>query len=63
MKQYKQVNGTSYDIRTPDEVVAVVEQARLSRTRLHISLGDIETGKDWLEDFETHGYVGRSMGR
>ena len=32
------------------------------RTRLHISLGDTASGRDWLEEFETHGYVGRSMG-
>lgn len=62
MKPYHEVNGTSYDTRTPDEVIRVLENARLSRTRLHISLGDSTTGKDWLEEFETHGYVGRSMG-
>jgi len=62
MKTYRIENGTSYDQRTPDEVVRVLENARLNRTRLHISLGDTETGKDWLEEFETHGYVGRSMG-
>jgi len=65
MKNYKIVNGTSYDARTPDEVIRVLEQARLNRTRLHISLGHIEgdkIGLDWLEEFETHGFVGRSMG-
>lgn len=67
MKTYKIVNGTSYDERTPDEVVAVLENARQSRQRLHISLGETDNdrgqiGRDWLEEFETHGYVGRSMG-
>lgn len=61
-KQYKIINGTSYDPRTPNEVVGVLENARQTRTRLHISLGDSETGRDWLEEFETYGYVGRSMG-
>lgn len=65
MKNYKQVNGTSYDHRTPDEVIAVLESARQNCTRLHISLGETDgpqQGRDWLEEFETHGYVGRSMG-
>lgn len=62
MKNYKIENGTSYDERTPDEVIRVLENARLNRTRLHVSLGDTETGLDWIEEFESHGYVGRSMG-
>lgn len=65
MKTYKTTSGTSYDARTPDAVVAILEQARQNRTRLHVSLGDTEgpqAGRDWLEEFETHGYIGRSMG-
>lgn len=67
MKKYKIVNGTSYDERTPDDVIAVLENARQNRTRLHVSLGETDNdrgqvGRDWLEEFETHGYVGRSMG-
>src|SRR2546430_1899626 len=65
MKTYKIVNGTSYDIRTPDEVIWVLEHARLNRTRLHVSLGHTDgskAGLDWLEEFESHGYIGRSMG-
>ena len=62
MKTYKHINGTSFDERTPDEVIRVLELARQNRTRLHISLGDTSNGKDWLEEFESHGYVGRSMG-
>jgi hypothetical protein len=40
----------------------VLEKARLNRTRLHISLGDVATGRDWLEEFECFGFIGRSMG-
>ena len=58
----KTTNGTSYNDETPDEVIRVLESARQNRTRLHISLGDTASGRDWLEEFETHGYVGRSMG-
>jgi hypothetical protein len=58
----KQLNGTSYHDETPDAVIRVLENARANRTRLHVSLGDTTTGLDWLEEFETHGYVGRSIG-
>jgi hypothetical protein len=65
MKNYNVVNGTSYDTRTPDEVVRVLESARLDRTRLHVSLGYTDgpkVGRDWLEGYDVHGYIGRSMG-
>lgn len=65
MKNYKIINGTSYDERTPDEVIRVLENARANRTRLHISLGETEganVGRDWLDEFESYGYIGRSVG-
>jgi hypothetical protein len=58
MKEYKTINGTSFDVRTPH----VLEKARLNRTRLHISLGDVSTGRDWLDEYGCFGFVGRSMG-
>lgn len=61
-KEYQIVGGTYFDARTPIEVINVLEKARLNRTRLHISLGDATTGRDWLEEFECFGFVGRSMG-
>lgn len=62
MKTYQQVNGTSFDERTPAEVIEVLEAARQNRTRLHVSFGDVQTGDDWLDEFGSHGYIGRSMG-
>ncbi len=65
MKEYKLVNGTSYDVRTPDEVVRILENARTNRTRLHVSLGETEgsqAGRDWLEENMVEGYIGRSTG-
>ena len=65
MKEYKTINGTSYDVRTQDEVVAILEHARLNRTRLHVSLGETggpEAGKDWLEENDVYGFIGRSTG-
>lgn len=65
MKTYKIVNGTSYDERTPDEVIRILENARLNRTRLHVSLGHTDgpkAGFDWLEEWDVYGYVSRSIG-
>jgi hypothetical protein len=67
MKNYKVVNGTSYDERTPDEVIRVLENARFNRTRLHISLGETDDdrgqlGRDWLEENDVYGFIGRSTG-
>lgn len=61
-KEFQVVNGTFYDSRTPVEVIQVLEKARLNRTRLHISLGDVASGRDWLEEFECFGFVSRSTG-
>ncbi len=65
MKEYKQSNGTSYDVRTPDEVVRILENARMNRTRLHVSLGETggpQAGRDWMEENMVEGYIGRSTG-
>ena len=62
MKNYQVVDGTFYDLRTPHEVINVLEDARLNRTRLHVSLGDSESGRDWIEENMVHGVIGRSTG-
>lgn len=54
--------GTAYNIETPLEVIQVLEDARLNRTRLKIYLGDNKTGRDWYEEHERFCYVGRSNG-
>ena len=62
MPLFQVVNGTSYHVETPAAVIEVLERARQNRTRIHVSYGDAATGKDWLEEFDIAGYVGRSMG-
>jgi hypothetical protein len=61
-KVFREVNGTSYDARTSDEVVRVLEEARKNRTRIIVDYGDTETGQSWREEFDVTGYVGRSTG-
>jgi hypothetical protein len=60
---YKIVNGTAYHLTTDDNIVRVLENARRSRDRIRLFLGDIDTGQSWLEEYDTMGYVSRSTGR
>lgn len=52
--KYKVVNGTFYDLETPDEVCEVLERAREQRRRLAIAYE--------AESAPEYGRVGRSMG-
>ena len=61
-QNYKVVNGTCYNENTPNEVIKVLEDARRNNTRIRIFLGDLSTGEDWLDEYDTIGYVGRSSG-
>lgn len=46
-----------------DPVVAnILESARSRDQRLRLFLGDTETGRDWMEEFDVIGSIGRSMG-
>ena len=62
MEKYKIVNGTTYNINTSDEVIKVLESARTNKKRIRIFYGDTNTGRDWMEIYDTIGTVGRSTG-
>jgi len=55
-------DSTYYSQETPDELIEVLERARLNKTRLKIYLGDRKTGKDWMEEDSKLGKIGRSTG-
>lgn len=54
--------ATWFDSRTPTEVRNTLERARRTRIPIRVFYGDSATGRDWLEEFDTQGYVGRSSG-
>ena len=56
------VNGTHYNDGTPEEVVEVLERARRDGARIRVHYGDVETGKDWMDELGVEGTVGRSGG-
>ena len=55
-------SGTYYSNETPDEVIKVLESLRGKSQRVKIYLGDQETGRDWMEESDKIGKVGRSSG-
>ena len=60
---YKLTNGgTYYDFRTPDAVVELLETCRKIRLTVILSYGNSETGKQWLEENDIVGRIGRSTG-
>jgi hypothetical protein len=56
------VNETTYSDKTDPEVIRVLENARLSGERIRWHYGDTQTGRDWLEEYEIEGRIGRSTG-
>jgi len=61
--EYKIINGTSYHVETPIEVVKVLEYARANDIRIILNYGDTKTGRPWNGEHDIKGYVGRSTGR
>ena len=60
--KYKEVKGTSYHVETPSELVSILEIVRALRKRIKFHYGDTKTGRDWNEEYDTAGYIGRSTG-
>lgn len=59
-QKYADMTGTYYHEETPLEVCDILEESRISRTRIKIFYGDAKTGKEWGDTFS--GVVGRSTG-
>lgn len=61
-KRYKIVNGIAFDERTDNRICGVLADAWASETRLRVYYGDTETGECWMDELDTIGRIGRSMG-
>jgi hypothetical protein len=53
-------NATWFDARTPAEVQQILEDARNSGDIMRVFVGDVQTGRDWLDEYDTIGRIGRS---
>lgn len=56
------LQGTWYENDTPKDVIRVLEFARIHKFRLRLFFGDSVTGRDWLEEWDVAGYIGRTHG-
>lgn len=54
--------NTFFDPDTAPEVQRILEAYRLSGRTLRVFLGDAQTGRDWLDEHDVTGTIGRSMG-
>lgn len=62
VKTYKVVNGYYYNENTPDSLIRVLDGLARNDVRCRFFLGDQETGRDWAEEYDTMGTIGRSCG-
>lgn len=53
---------TWFSFDTPKKVRDILERCRKEHTLVRVFYGDRETGRDWLEEFDTIGRIGRSTG-
>lgn len=53
---------TIFDPDTPPTLKAVLEACRHRRNVVRLFTGNVETGRDWLGEWDTIGQIGRSMG-
>jgi hypothetical protein len=63
-QEYKEVGGIFYHKDTPEEVCSIISYYHKAgrNTRLRFFYGDTDTGRDWMEEYDTIGYIGRSTG-
>ena len=62
MKDYKEVNGTSYNATTSKKVIDVLERCKDNKVRVVLDYGDVLTGESWGETNDITGTIGRSSG-
>lgn len=61
-RDVREPSGTYYHDTTPRPVIDALENARNTGARVRLFLGDRETGKDWNEENDVTGFIGRSSG-
>ncbi len=55
--------GTWFSPKTPEKVCRILERARRDDRLLRLFYGDSLTGRDWLEENDVVGRIGRSTGQ
>lgn len=55
-------NGVAYGYETPEQVMYILDNARTTHQRIRLFYG-YDDGKDWHEEHDVIGYIGRSTGQ
>ncbi|HOV56350.1 MAG TPA: hypothetical protein PLN91_00565 [Rhodanobacteraceae bacterium] len=58
----RHASGTYYHQQTPVKVREILESYRNNHKRVRLFYGDTTTGRDWMEEHDVIGTIGRSMG-
>ena len=61
-KYQKTDSGTCYHVDTPAVLVKSLELAMHNRSRVRVFYGDTKNGRDWMEENDVIGRIGRSTG-
>lgn len=56
-------NGIAYDHRTNEKVIQALDYAFITKKRVKLDYGEVETGKSWNEEYDTVGTIGKSTGK
>lgn len=56
------VSGTSFYETTPKAVIDIIDAELRTGRKLKFYYGDSQTGRDWMEEYDTVGTLGRSGG-
>lgn len=56
----KVVNGVTFSASTPEKVVNALLRYMGTGQRVRIFYGDAKTGRDWGEEYDVMGYIGKS---
>ena len=62
MKDYKVVDGVSFERGTKESVINILLDAIKNKYRIRIFFGNAESGTDWCETFDNMGTIGTSCG-
>lgn len=54
--------GMAYNVETDDRVIETIDNAKRAGKRIRIFYGDPETGRDYTEEYDVIGKIGRSNG-
>ena len=61
-QNYRIVNNTYFDYRTPKEVIDVLEYVRINRIPITFQYGDFNTGKSFGHFYRSNGHIVRTTG-